>query len=91
MSVMGDREFVASDFSPEPCDMCGTLTTFVVLRQSDLSETPCCNRCWGRMVMTVTIALEEARVMSVKRGLIIAGLGVLLGALITYLITKGMR
>lgn len=91
MSVMGDREFVASDFSPEPCDMCGTVTTFVIFRKTDMSEVPCCNRCWGRMVMTVTMALEEAHTMSVKRQLIVAGLGVLLGALITYLITKGMR
>lgn len=91
MDDMGGREFVASDFAPEACDMCGTITTFVVLDKNDLSEKPCCNRCWGRMVMTVTMVLEEAQIKRGKERLILLGVGLLCGALITLLIMKGMR
>lgn len=91
MSDMGNREFVASDFAPEPCDNCGHITTFVILNKDDLSETPCCNRCWGRLTLTVSMALAEANIHGAKRRLQWFAMGWLFGGLIVFLIMKGIE
>lgn len=91
MDIMGNRELVASDFMPEPCDWCGDMTSFVISNKSDLSETPCCNRCWGRLTLTVSMALAEASSYAAKRRLKWFALGWLFGGLIVFLIMKGFE